>query len=284
MVELEAEDHPVVDRALDLAELLDEAGPSRTASRHPFASPVAARRSPEQPDRLGLGRDGGGRLEGAIAAVGVALVRVDPGEPDERAEIGRADGERRLERGAGRGRVAGRPRVLADRVVVEAEVVEPPEATSLIASSRAFWASARASSGAAGHDMRAGPAGCRLPRPRRGCRACRSRRVRRRCRRARGSRRPSSRAHRAGSDRRGRAPPPSSARRRSRGGSRGSRPPSLGHRVRSEPPRLRSVRAGAPSAHRPGHRSGDRASSTAMRGWSPRRSHVAPWRGSRTRP
>ena len=95
MIELEAQDDPVVDRALDLPELLDEAD-RRELLRRPGRVAGRGQEVAEQPDRLGLGGDRRGLLELRDRRGRVSVERVDPAESDEGTEIGRADGERRL--------------------------------------------------------------------------------------------------------------------------------------------------------------------------------------------
>ena len=121
MVELEADQRAVVDRAA--------ISPSRSMKRTvsnwrdaAAASPVAACRSPSSAQRLGLRGDGGRLLEPGDGVARVPLEGVDPREPDQRAQVGVAHGERRDVALPRRGGIAGQPGVFAGRELVEPDI------------------------------------------------------------------------------------------------------------------------------------------------------------------
>ena len=124
VVQLETEELPVVSGRLHVAELFDEPDRIEGLGRLGISGIGAHEEVAEECQRLGLGRDACRAPETVDRVGGPPVERIDAGEPDERSEIVIADAERVGECRPGRRAVAGESRIFADRVVVEADVLD----------------------------------------------------------------------------------------------------------------------------------------------------------------
>ena len=194
---------------------------NRIVSKALVASASAGSAAPEEVaekcERFGLGRDACRAPETVDRVGGPPVERIDAGEPDERSEIVIADAERVGECGSGRRAVAGESRIFADRVVVEADVLDLVLDGCGSSGDRELAAPSRHRRSR----RRDAPAGWRRP-TRRRLRGWSGRPARRRCDRARARRRSARPARPAPTAPPSTGHPPPRPRPRSRATTRGS--------------------------------------------------------------
>ncbi len=125
MVELEADEQSIEDRALHLAQMLREPDGLELAARGDGIA-AGGLEVAEKGEGLGLWRDRGRTLEAGDRGGAATLERVDAGEADEGAEVGGTLGQRGFVAGPRGHRIAGQPCVLGRGILVEPELDRLP--------------------------------------------------------------------------------------------------------------------------------------------------------------